>query len=329
MASKKQTVVTRPVARSEELLVQSVESETVVYDERVKTAHALRPLAAAVFMYADGNNTVEEIAELAAYRLDQTVTVAEVNEAVEQLDSCDLLEMPGDILSAGISRRTALKTFAAAGAGTMLVSSIVAPFASATTLSNFGNPYFCSYANSKNVGPFISASGSTYASDPTVGSVGGSHAPSTWPIPYVVASGSGSSAKYKMAAAGTTGGPVTGTSYNLGGNCFAYVNGSTKVYGTYQVVPCDGSLGYSCANVVCVPTNTGEEVGSGGTASVIAGAITSGPIFTDSGASSFSIPNGTVAPGYGPYTDYAYSSNYFYKICCDDGSEANCKHNNS
>jgi hypothetical protein len=211
----------------------------------------------------------------------------------------------------------------------MLVSSVVAPFASATTLSNYGNAYFCSYANSKNVGPYVTASGETNGSDPTVGSVGGTHAPSTWPIPYVVASGSGASAKYKMAPVGTTGGPVTSGDYNLGHSCYALVSGGTKVYGTYQVVPCDGSLGYACANVVCVPTNNGEEVGSGGTASAIAGSIISGQIYTDNGAASFSVPSGSSTPGYGPYQDYAYSSNYFFKICCDDGSASNCKHNNS
>jgi hypothetical protein len=329
MASNKQTVITRPTARSEELLIQHVDSETVAYDERTKTAHALRPLAAAVFMYADGTNTVEEIVELASYRLDQAVTPAEVSEAVDQLDACDLLDTPAGILSGGISRRTALKTLAAAGAGTVLVSSIAAPFASAASvLGNFGTGYTCAYVSGN--GNYIVGSGG-YDGDPAASVTSGGKATSTpkgWPIPYVAVSGSGGSTKYEMASGHTDGAPVSAGNYVLGASCYALYSSSSPVYGTYQTVPCDGPT-WECANVVCVPTTTGKQ---SGTPSQIAGAVTSGAMYQGTG--SFVAPGGTVTPAYGPYADYAYgpgsSGGYYpFKVCCGNGTTSQCTHNNS
>jgi hypothetical protein len=329
MASNKQTVITRPTARSEELLIQHVDSETVAYDERTKTAHALRPLAAAVFMYADGNNTVEEIAELASYRLDQAVTPADVSEAVEQLDACDLLDTAAGILSGGVSRRTALKTLAAAGAGTMLVSSIAAPFASAATvLSNFGTGYTCAYVSGN--GNYIVGSGG-YEGDPAASGKGTS-TPDGWPIPYGLVSGNAntSTAKFEMASDTTTGGPVASGNYVLGASCYAVYSKTSPVYGTYQAVPCDGPT-WECANVVCVPTTNGKQ---GGPPSKIAGAVTTGPMWEGTGQ--FLAPNGTVIPAYGAYADYAYGPGntsgdgyYPFKVCCGNGTTSECSHNNS
>jgi Coenzyme PQQ synthesis protein D (PqqD) len=131
MASKKQTVISHPIARSERVVVEAVGDETVIYDLDTNVAHALKPLAAAVYMYADGKNTAAEIAELATYRLATTVTEADVAEALDQLEASALLATPLLDVHTGISRRTALKTFAAAGAGSMLVMSVATSAASA------------------------------------------------------------------------------------------------------------------------------------------------------------------------------------------------------
>jgi len=348
MAFDKQSEIRYPFARSEHLVIQNVGDETVVYDEASKTAHALKPLAAAVFMYADGNNSIGEIAELASYRLNRAIAENDVKDAVAELDACALLQSAPGLLEQGVSRRTALKAFAAAGAGTMLVSSVAAPFASATTLSNYGNPYSCAYVD-KDGAIADSGTDANQSGDPTVS---GSKAPNGWPQPYVKQSGSGGNAKFAMATGKTAGAPVTAGDYVLGANCYAAVSGSTYVYGTYQTVPCDGSVGagYSCSDVVCVPTSTsgsndannGNLLGtSNAVASVIAGAVTSGPIYVPTG-STFSAPSGVISGysetingtkytynGYGDYTDYDYPTQYYFKVCCADGSAANCGHNNS
>lgn len=144
MAFSKKSVIMHPCARSERLLIENIDDETVIYDEESKTAHALKPLAAAVFLYADGKNSLGEIAELASYRLGTAVSEAQISEAVTELDECALLDVPE--LEDGVSRRDALKRFGAvgvaAGAGTMLISSIAAPIASAGIANNGAN-YVC------------------------------------------------------------------------------------------------------------------------------------------------------------------------------------------
>lgn len=146
MASKKQTVISRPMARTENVVVESVGDETVVYDTVAHVAHALTRVAAAVFAYADGKNSPAEIAELASYRLNTTVTEADVVEAIEVLDANSLLDGPLLDVQTGISRRTALKTFAAAGAGSMLVMSIATSAAQACITCSSVPPssYACS-----------------------------------------------------------------------------------------------------------------------------------------------------------------------------------------
>jgi hypothetical protein len=122
-------VIERPVARGEGLLVEAVGDETVIYDLGTKEAHCLKPLAAAVFMYADGQNTAAEIAELAAYRLGSPVSEADTSDALTQLGGAGLLDGPL-VVQDGVSRRDALRrmaTVAGVAAAAPLITSIVAP----------------------------------------------------------------------------------------------------------------------------------------------------------------------------------------------------------
>jgi hypothetical protein len=131
MASRKQTQISRPQARTEKLVVENLGDEMVIYDLDTNVAHALKPLAAAVYTYADGERTPAEIAELASYRLSASITEAEVAEAIDQLDSLSLFVSPIIDVHTGLSRRQALKTFAAAGGGAMLVMSVATTAAQA------------------------------------------------------------------------------------------------------------------------------------------------------------------------------------------------------
>jgi hypothetical protein len=132
--SRKQ--ISHPASRTEQIVVEQVGLETVVYDMDTNVGHALKSLAAAVFMYADGKNSIDDIAELCAYRLGAPVTPSEVEDAVAQLHDASLLEAPVLDIKTGVSRRAALKTFAAAGVGTMLVTSVATSAASACTTCN-------------------------------------------------------------------------------------------------------------------------------------------------------------------------------------------------
>jgi hypothetical protein len=141
MGSKKLTLVSRPMARAEGLLIEPVGDETVVYDLQSKEAHCLKSLAAVVFAHADGHNTTADIAELASYRLGSPVTESQVGEVIDQLEQRALLDVPLAIRD-GLSRRQAVKRIAGvagAAAATPLIASIIAPAAaSASSLVPIG-----------------------------------------------------------------------------------------------------------------------------------------------------------------------------------------------
>jgi hypothetical protein len=53
-----------PLARTKNLLISQVGEEVIVYDQERDTAHCLNAMAARVWHYCDGQNTVEDIAKL-------------------------------------------------------------------------------------------------------------------------------------------------------------------------------------------------------------------------------------------------------------------------
>ena len=112
-----------PAARDGGVLVEHVGDETVVYDVEAKEAHALSPLAAAVFMNCDGQTSVARIAELTSERLGEDVSVEQVWDALVQLEERELLSAP----KGGMSRRDLVKKSAAVAVSVPLITSIAMP----------------------------------------------------------------------------------------------------------------------------------------------------------------------------------------------------------
>jgi hypothetical protein len=125
-----------PEARSEGLLIERVGDELVVYDTTTNEAHALKPLAAGVFEAADGSTSVAGISLAAATSLERDVSVADVQEALVELDRVGLLELSES--GGGISRRRLLQVGGAAAAGVMVTSALVPAFAAASTTCDVG-----------------------------------------------------------------------------------------------------------------------------------------------------------------------------------------------
>jgi hypothetical protein len=334
MATDKHTVITRPLARSGRLVVETVGDEAVIFDLDTRTSHALKPLAAAVFAYADGKNTAAEIAELASYRLATTVTEAEVASAITQLDEKALLDSPQLELEdsrGGISRRDALKAFAAVGAGAVLISSVAAPAALAATSAQqteLGDDQLCATGTATSVtytegsNPLPSGivvpganvgtnTSSSYESDifPAPGVTSVTVKKGTTTVDTFTSLNSGS---------GWTGNaPNNDVKYN--GTC-SYLSYSSsaktysKVTGSWQCIPCDGTDGYQCCSVVCGPIVSSEPAlgydwGSGAVAPV------GYPYpYTGCGAESTS---GCPSPGDPDYTTLGYHG----KFCTDDGGK--------
>lgn len=115
-------------ARSEGLLIERVDDETVIYDLESKEAHCLGVLAAQVFDLCDGRRKHDAIAAEAERRLATTVTTDDVADAVAQLEERRLLDTPFLIHEGGISRRDALRRGVFA---TALITTIGVPVATA------------------------------------------------------------------------------------------------------------------------------------------------------------------------------------------------------
>jgi hypothetical protein len=92
-----------PLARSEDLLVEGVGAETVIYDGRSKEAHCLSPLAAVVFDRSDGRTSLADLAGIASSHIGEPVDLGGVEEALAELAERDLMIAPAD--GDGISRR--------------------------------------------------------------------------------------------------------------------------------------------------------------------------------------------------------------------------------
>ena len=119
-------------ARTEELIVQEVGGETLVYDLKSNHAHCLNTTAAFVWRQCDGRNSMEEIARLLQQEMNAPASEDLVSLAVKQLDKAHLLQgtLPAGT-SATISRREVGRKLSQAGVATALlipaVMSITAP----------------------------------------------------------------------------------------------------------------------------------------------------------------------------------------------------------
>jgi len=135
-----------PLARTNNLLITQVGEEVIVYDRERDTAHCLNAMAARVWHYCDGQNTVEDIAKL----LEEDLEVSADEDVdwrglvwltLEELERFYLIQeylsqpISSEVQSADalrVSRRKMIKTATLVGGfaiGSMfpLVKSIVAP----------------------------------------------------------------------------------------------------------------------------------------------------------------------------------------------------------
>jgi hypothetical protein len=131
-------------ARTEALLVEHVEGETVVYDLRNDTVHCLNPLTTAVWRRCDGRTPVAEIPDQVAADLGDAVPPEAVWLALSELAKADLLEgsvaLPAE--ARALSRRQMLARLGAVGGGVMaasLITSAVVPEAAAAASCTKGH----------------------------------------------------------------------------------------------------------------------------------------------------------------------------------------------
>jgi len=119
-----------PRARKDGLIIKELPDEILIYDRACDKAHCLNHTAALVWKYADGRNSVPDIASKLGSDLNAKVDEKLVWYALDQLNRDHLLAetfTPPQLL-AGMSRREAVRALGVAAiVAVPLVTSIVAP----------------------------------------------------------------------------------------------------------------------------------------------------------------------------------------------------------
>ena len=130
-----QTLTTLPRARNEQLVIQALPEETLVYDLKRHKAHCLNKTAAFVWQHCDGRTTTGDMAAKLSATFDLPADEKIVWLALGDLEKADLLQdsvARNDGFHPG--RRAALKRIGLVGASAVLlptIVSIVAPTVSA------------------------------------------------------------------------------------------------------------------------------------------------------------------------------------------------------
>ena len=140
-----------PKAKTENIVVQNLPNETLVYNLLTNQAFCLNPTAAFVWSRVDGRTPVKQIAYLLQKKLGAPVDESIIWFALEKLAKNDLLEESFDtaLIYAGISRRELIKVAGKSAAVALpLVFSIVAPTpAHAASGANLANGVNCTSGN--------------------------------------------------------------------------------------------------------------------------------------------------------------------------------------
>ena len=114
----------RPRARSDDIIVERLPGETLVYDQSRDTAHCLGEVAAAVLALCDGTRTRGELAAIAAQRLGRPFGEADVDAVLSELRGNALLDE--EPTRQAMSRRQVLLAGGGVAAAS-LITTIVAP----------------------------------------------------------------------------------------------------------------------------------------------------------------------------------------------------------
>ncbi|MEJ7846696.1 MAG: PqqD family protein [Pyrinomonadaceae bacterium] len=117
-----------PVARKNDLVVQEVTDEVLVYDLSSNKAHCLNETSALVWKSCDGTNSVSDITKLVGNTTGANVSEDFIWLAIDQLNESDLLEQEIKSSFAGQSRRDVIKKIGLASMIALpVIASLVAP----------------------------------------------------------------------------------------------------------------------------------------------------------------------------------------------------------
>ena len=127
-----------PKTRNENIVVQEMEKEILIYDLQTNKAFCLNETSALIYQLCDGKKSITEIADLMSIKLKTLVSEEFIWLALDKLKQDDLLEKSGEfeIDYKGLNRRQVIKKIGFASMIALpVVSSIVAPSAAAAQSS--------------------------------------------------------------------------------------------------------------------------------------------------------------------------------------------------
>jgi len=116
-----------PKARTDGLIVHTLEDETIVYDLERDRLHCLNPTAAFVFRLCDGHTSPRILAQRVSERFALPADDAIVGYALDLLERANLLEVGGSVGPDPVapSRRELIRRVGLAGALGVLVPAVV------------------------------------------------------------------------------------------------------------------------------------------------------------------------------------------------------------
>lgn len=119
-----------PVARKDDLVIQELKDEVLIFDTRTNKAHCLNRTAAAVWMFCDGQNTVSDISKFLEKENGAKISENLIWLAIDQLNERELFEEKFETKFAGQNRREMIKKIGLAAVVALpIVASITAPTA--------------------------------------------------------------------------------------------------------------------------------------------------------------------------------------------------------
>ena len=125
--------IKNPIQRKDNIVLQKLENETLLYDLKTNKAFCLNETSAMVWEFCDGNRSVSEMSREMSKQLKTLVSEDFVYLALDQLNKDGLLEHCDERNNyfAGLSRREAIRKVGFASVVALpVISSLVAPEAS-------------------------------------------------------------------------------------------------------------------------------------------------------------------------------------------------------
>jgi hypothetical protein len=119
-----------PLARTTDVVVQTLDAEVLIYDLGTNKAHCLNETSAAVYQACDGKTSVSEISFLLSKQLKSLVTEDFVWLALDGLKKENLIENESEVSTPfeGLSRREVIRKVGLASMIALpVISSLIAP----------------------------------------------------------------------------------------------------------------------------------------------------------------------------------------------------------